>query len=62
MREKIEHQRRLRKACEESESPANYPWFNPFDERWWCQPEGVSPDYQRRQIERQIKRMQRNGR
>ena len=51
--EKLEHQRKLRKACEYNhERPFDTPWFNPFDERWWCQVEGVSPEQQRQLIDR----------
>ena len=36
-------QQRLQKACEEC-SPADWPWFDPFDERWWCIPGRLSPE------------------
>ena len=63
-REKLEHQRKPRKACEfNHERPFDSPWTNPFDPRWWCQVEGISPEqeeYQRRQYEeRAMKRFKR---
>ena len=42
LREKIEHQRRLNKACEEC-PPIDMPWVAMDEARWWCIPFNPSP-------------------
>jgi hypothetical protein len=54
--QKIAFQRRLRHQCEHAEKPFDQPWI-PFDEtRWWCLPEGVTPEEQQRRLEKQMNR------
>jgi hypothetical protein len=40
LREKIEHQRKIRKAWEAAECPADLPWL-PMDCEWWQDPYGI---------------------
>jgi hypothetical protein len=57
LKEKLEHQKKLRKACEYCpDKPFDWPWFDPFDERWWCQVEGISPEQEEQQRQAYLER------
>jgi hypothetical protein len=61
LKEKRDWQRALMKRVEAAELPSNLPWISPNEQRWWCLVGGQPPEYQRQQIQRQMKRLSRKA-
>jgi hypothetical protein len=61
LQEKLAYQRHLQKRVEQAELPSSLPWISPSETRWWRIPGAMPPEYQRQQIQKQMKRYERRS-